>query len=42
MYLWDPLGRLYPIYNRLMVWSADLDKAGKIWEHVGEKEKKGA
>ena len=42
MRLWNPLGRLYPVYNRLMVWSADLDKAGKVWDFVDEKEKKGA
>ena len=41
--LWNPLGRLYPIYNRLMLWSAALDKAGKVWDYVGatEEEKKG-
>jgi hypothetical protein len=35
MQRWD-LGFLYPIYNRLMGWSADLDKVGKIWDHVEE------
>lgn len=23
---------LYPIYNRLMIWSSDLDTEGRIWE----------
>ncbi len=35
MHWWD-LGFLYPAYNRLMLWSADLDEAGKIWDHVEE------
>jgi hypothetical protein len=23
---------LYPIYNKLMTWSSNLDTAGKIWK----------
>lgn len=34
---WWDLGFLYPVYNRLMIWSVDLDGAGKIWDYV-EKE----
>lgn len=33
---WWDLGFLYPIYNRLMTWSVDLDSAGKIWDYVEE------
>lgn len=22
---------LYPIYSKLMIWSSDLDKEGKVW-----------
>ena len=24
---------LYPIYNKLMIWSSDLDKEGRIWKN---------
>lgn len=24
-------GTLYTIYNKLMIWGADLDSAGKVW-----------
>jgi hypothetical protein len=24
-------GFLYPIYSKLMIWSSDLDKEGKVW-----------
>ena len=27
---------LYPIYKKLMLWSSDLDKEGKIWHNVDE------
>ena len=35
MHWWD-LGFLYPVYSRLMGWSVDLDKAGKVWLYVKE------
>ena len=25
---------LYPIYKKLMIWSLDLDKQGKVWDHI--------
>lgn len=25
-------GGVYPIYNRLMLWSCDLDTQGRIWK----------
>lgn len=25
---------LYPIYKKLMIWSSELDKEGKIWHNV--------
>ena len=31
-------GTLYTIYNKLMVWSVDLDSAGKIWKFVEDEE----
>ncbi len=34
-YHWDA-HFLHVTYNRLMGWSVDLDKAGKIWKHVEE------
>lgn len=39
MFLWGPLCRpLHPVYNLLMGWSVDLDKAGKIWNDAKEEE----
>jgi len=26
----------YPIYKKLMLWSSELDKEGKIWHNVDE------
>ncbi len=34
--LWWDLSFLCPIYNKIMGWSIDLDKAGKIWLYVEE------
>jgi len=31
-------GTLYTIYNKLMIWSIDLDTAGKIWKSVEDEE----
>jgi len=28
---WFDWGWLYPAYNRLMIWSAELDDEGVIW-----------
>ena len=28
---WYDWGWLYPVYNRLMIWSAELDDEGVIW-----------
>ena len=25
---------LYPIYSKLMIWSSNLDKNGKIWKDI--------
>jgi hypothetical protein len=25
---------LYPMYNKLMIWSSELDKDGAIWKNV--------
>jgi len=33
MIRWD-LGWLYPLYSKLMGWSLDLDKDGKVWKYV--------
>lgn len=30
----------YSIYRKLMLWSCDLDKEGKIWKYVKTKSKK--
>jgi hypothetical protein len=27
---------LYPVYKKLMLWSSELDKEGKIWHNVDE------
>lgn len=29
-------GFLYPIYNKVMIWSMDLDKDGKVWKHTNK------
>lgn len=31
-------GTLYRTYDKLMIWSADLDTAGKIWKFVEDEE----
>ena len=30
----------FKIYNKVMLWSVDLDKQAKIWKHVKPKRKK--
>jgi len=30
----------FRIYNKVMLWSVDLDTEGKIWKHVKPKRKK--
>ena len=30
----------FKIYNKVMLWSVDLDKEAKIWTHVNPKRKK--
>jgi hypothetical protein len=30
----------FKIYNKLMLWSVDLDREGKIWKHVEPKKKR--
>ena len=27
---------LYPVYKKLMIWSSDLDKEGKVWDNVNK------
>jgi hypothetical protein len=29
---WDLLSWVYPVYNKLMIWSSDLDEKGEIWK----------
>lgn len=29
-------GVLYPIYNKVMILSSDLDKEGKIWKDINK------
>jgi hypothetical protein len=29
----------YPVYNRIMLWSVDLDPEGKLWKHVKPRKK---
>lgn len=29
---WDSLAWLYPVYNKLMIWSAELDEDHVIWK----------
>jgi hypothetical protein len=33
---WDSLAFLYPVYNKLMLWSSDLDTNGVIWKKPNE------
>lgn len=28
----------YKLYNRIMLWSVDLDKEGRIWKYVKDKD----
>jgi len=30
----------YKIYNKVMLWSVNLDTEGKIWKYVGPKNKR--
>jgi hypothetical protein len=30
----------FKLYNKVMLWSVDLDKEGKVWKHVKPKKKK--
>ena len=30
----------YPLYNRIMLWSVDLDTGGKLWKRVKPKTKR--
>ena len=30
----------FKIYNKVMLWSVDLDNEGKIWKHVKPKKKR--
>lgn len=30
----------FKLYNRIMLWSVDLDTQGKIWKHVEPKKKR--
>ena len=32
----DYLAFLYPVYKKLMIWSSDLDKDGKVWDTVNK------
>jgi hypothetical protein len=36
--IWDLFSFLYPVYNKLMSWSSDLDVHGKIWRKPDEHE----
>jgi len=27
---------LYPVYKKLMIWSSELDKEGKVWNNINE------
>jgi hypothetical protein len=38
MVLGDGYG--YKLYNKVMLWSVDLDTEGKVWKHVKPKKKK--
>ena len=30
----------FKVYNKVMLWSVDLDKEGKVWKYVKPKKKK--
>ena len=30
----DLLSFLHPAYKKIMIWSSDLDKEGKVWKRV--------
>ena len=32
----DYLAFLYPVYKKLMIWSFNLDKDGKIWDTMNK------
>jgi len=32
---------LYPVYKKLMIWSSELDKEGKIWHNVDDENHNG-
>jgi hypothetical protein len=32
---------LYPIYKKLMLWSSELDKEGKIWHNIDDENNNG-
>jgi len=32
----DYLAFLYPVYKKLMIWSSDLDKDGKVWDTINK------
>jgi hypothetical protein len=32
----DLFAFLYPVYRKLMLWSSDLDKDGKVWEDMNK------
>jgi len=34
------LGYGYPVYNKLMLWSVDLDSEGKLWKKVKPEKKR--
>ena len=38
MNYWDGYG--FKIYNKVMLWSVELDKEGKIWKPVKRRKKK--
>jgi hypothetical protein len=34
--VWDLFSFLYPVYNKLMIWSSDLDTEHRIWKEENE------
>ena len=32
----DYFAFLYPVYKKLMIWSSDLDKDGKVWDTMNK------
>jgi hypothetical protein len=32
LFYWDLFSFMYPVYNRIMLWSSDLDQKGEIWK----------